>query len=500
MPGLFILVLYSYIFVWINFYKTVLFNSFEFLLFLPVVLLLYWFVLNKSYKWQNLLILVASYFFYGWWSWKFMGLLALSTILDYAYGFGVSSINRKRAKLFLWLSIINNLGILAIFKYYNFFASEMQIAFELLGLHVNPVLLNIALPVGISFYTFHGMSYVFDIYRGKVKPVKNMIDYAVFVSFFPLLVAGPIERAHHLLPQIQKERYFNYTQATEGIRLIIWGLFKKIVIADSLAGTVNTIFTNYQDMSGYQLAIGAIAFSFQIYGDFSGYSDIAIGIAKLMGFELLSNFKFPYFSRSIAEFWRRWHISLSSWFRDYVYIPLGGSQNGKRRTIINVFIIFTLSGFWHGASWNFITWGFIHACAFMPLLLLKRNRIYVTDVVAQNRLFPNVQELLQMIATFSFVTLAWIFFRADNLTHATSYIGTMFIKIIRYPLSIDTIANDSRIFLYIVPLIIGDWLLRHNERVLSRKFLNFIVLALLSWLIVLKAFGGDDIQFIYFQF
>lgn len=284
-------------------------------------------------RWQNALLLAASYFFYGWWSYEFMGLLALSTLLDYAYGFWVASPSRKKAKLFLWLSILNNLGILGVFKYYNFFATQFKVGFEHLGLHTHPVLLNFALPIGISFYTFHGMSYVFDIYHGRQKPVTNFIDYAVFVSFFPLLVAGPIERANHLLPQVQKERRFSYSQAVDGCRLILWGMFKKVVIADSLAETVDAIFDNYQEQNGFTLINGAIAFSFQIYGDFSGYSDIALGTAKLFGFELLSNFKFPYFSRDIAEFWRRWHISLSSWFRDYLYIPLGGSRQGKIRSI-----------------------------------------------------------------------------------------------------------------------------------------------------------------------
>jgi len=272
-----------------------LFNSFEFLLYLPIVFILYWFVFNNKLSWQNGLVLIASYFFYGWWSWKFMGLLMLSTALDYAYGFWVASPNRKKAKLFLWLSIVNNLGILGVFKYYNFFAVQFQSGFELLGLHTHPVLLQIALPIGISFYTFHGMSYVFDIYRGNQKPVRNFVDYAVFVSFFPLLVAGPIERASHLLPQVQKPRFFNYTQAVEGCRLMIWGFFKKVVIADSLAPIVNDIFANYQNLDSSTLVLGMVYFSFQIYGDFSGYSDIALGTAKLFGFELLSNFKFPYF-------------------------------------------------------------------------------------------------------------------------------------------------------------------------------------------------------------
>lgn len=448
---------------------------------------------------------MASYFFYGWWSWEFMGLLMLSTALDYAYGFWVASPNRKKAKLFLWLSIINNLGILAVFKYYNFFALQFQSVLELLGLHTNPILLELALPIGISFYTFHGMSYVFDIYRGQQKPVKNFIDYAVFVSFFPLLVAGPIERANHLLPQVQKSRSFNYTQAVEGCRLILWGLFKKVVIADSLAEIVDEIFQNYDTHNATTLIVGAIAFSFQIYGDFSGYSDIALGTAKLFGFELLSNFKFPYFSRDIAEFWRRWHISLSSWFRDYLYIPLGGSKNGKLKAVRNTFIIFLVSGFWHGASWNFIVWGFLHACGFLPLLLLNRNRKHLTDVVAQDRLFPNPKELWQMATTFAFVSFAWIFFRAESMPIAVSYINQIGRSLIEYPQQLWMLPGGKTAFLYIIPLIVCDWYLRRDERKLKafkNRKMNYLLYILLVFITFwkLNLCSGQKIDFIYFQF
>lgn len=484
-----------------------LFNSFEFLLFLPTVFVLYWFVFNKSLRGQNILLLVASYFFYGWWSWEFMLLLALSTFLDYVYGFSVASPNRKKAKLFLWLSIINNLGILGVFKYYNFFATQFQSGFDRLGLHTNPVLLQVALPIGISFYTFHGMSYVFDIYRGKQRPVSNFIDYAVFVAFFPLLVAGPIERANHLLPQVQKNRTFNYTRAVEGCRLILWGMFKKIMIADRLAPIVNMMFANYQEYNGISLVIGIIAFSFQIYGDFSGYSDIAIGTAKLFGFELLSNFKFPYFSRDIAEFWRRWHISLSSWFRDYLYIPLGGSKQGKLRAVRNTFIIFLVSGFWHGASWNFIVWGGIHACGFLPLLLLNQNRQHVTDVVAQNRSLPTGKELRQMVSTFAFVTLAWVFFRAPGLSDAVGYLQHIAVSLYSNPAQLVTTPVGLNSFMYIFILVFVDWCFRRDERRLRfninlqvpspMRFAIYNVLILAILFILMKS---STQQFIYFQF
>lgn len=476
-----------------------LFNSLEFLIFLPIVFALYWFVFNRSLKWQNGLVLVASYFFYGWWSWKFMILLMASTLLDYTYGFWVASPNRTKARFFMWLGVINNLGMLGIFKYYNFFATELQHALGGVGIQVTPVLLKIALPVGISFYTFHGMSYVFDIYRGHQKPIRNFIEYAVFVCFFPLLVAGPIERASHLLPQVQRARKFDYAKAVEGCRLILWGMFKKVVIADSLSIVVDRIFNNYHDYSTSALIAGAIAFSFQIYGDFSGYSDIALGTAKLFGFELLSNFKFPYLSRDIAEFWRRWHISLSSWFRDYLYIPLGGSRDGKSKAIRNTFIIFLVSGFWHGASWNFIVWGGIHACGFLPLLLIGQNRKNVSSVVAQDAGLPTFKELYQMLATFTFVTFAWIFFRANSLGNAVGYIKQIGVSALRHQQLMHV--QIGNLFVYILPIIVGDWLFRRNERQLiffKNRYLRVAVYLLLTMCVIMKLKANNS--FIYFQF
>lgn len=474
-----------------------LFNSIEFLIFLPIVFGLYWFVFKQSLKWQNILVLAASYFFYGWWSWQFLLLLFASTLLDYFYGFWVASENKKKAKFFLWLSIINNLGILAVFKYYNFFAQQFQLAFESIGIHTHPLLLEIALPIGISFYTFHGMSYVFDIYRKQQVPVKEFVDYAVFVSFFPLLVAGPIERANHLLPQVQKSRLFNYTQAVEGCKLILWGLFKKVVIADGLAHIVDPVFMNYSQEGGLTLAMAAIAFSFQIYGDFSGYSDIALGTAKLFGFELLSNFKFPYFSRDVAEFWRRWHISLSSWFRDYLYIPLGGSKDGKVKAVRNTFIIFLVSGFWHGANWTFIAWGFIHACGFLPLLLMNKNRKNI-EVVAFNKKIPSVKELWQMAITFGFITLAWIFFRADNISNAFHYISIIVHDFSSLNFTVKKISFE---FILIPVLLLADWKFRRNERKLqfsSSRSINLIIHFILVYSII--SCLNNNQEFIYFQF
>jgi D-alanyl-lipoteichoic acid acyltransferase DltB (MBOAT superfamily) len=478
-----------------------LFNSFEFFLFLPIVFILYWFVFNRRLGLQNALVLFASYFFYGWWSWKFLALLVLSTLLDYGYGFFVASPNRKKAKLFLWLSILNNLGILAVFKYYNFFAGEFSKLFNQIGWHTNPLLLQVALPIGISFYTFHGMSYVFDIYRGKQQPVRNFVDYAVFVSFFPLLVAGPIERAGHLLPQVQKSRLFNYNQAVEGCRLILWGLFKKVVIADNLAGIADQVFNNPGEHGSFSLILGAVAFSFQIYGDFSGYSDIALGTAKLFGFELLSNFRFPYFSRDIAEFWRRWHISLSSWFRDYLYIPLGGSKNGKWKAVRNTFFIFLVSGFWHGASWNFIAWGGIHAVGFLPLLLLNRNRANIGEVVAANSMLPTLKEFGQMLLTFTFVTFAWIFFRAESIGAISDYFKAIIQGIGNLHDFFTAEVKGEIALFYIIPFLAVEWYLRQDERRLvlpASVFLRSLVYLVVSILIFFN--WGKNSSFIYFEF
>ncbi|MFM7024102.1 MAG: MBOAT family O-acyltransferase [Flavobacteriales bacterium] len=473
-----------------------LFNSFEFFFFLPAVFSLYWFVAGKSLKWQNILILLSSYFFYGWWSIHFLSLLFLSTLLDYCYGFGVASATRKKAKLFLWLSIVNNLGILGLFKYYDFFTTELQIMLAGFGITVSTPLLNIAIPVGLSFYTFHGMSYVFDIYRNKQLPVKNFVDYAVFVSFFPLLVAGPIERANHLLPQIQRTRIFKYSQAVDGCKLILWGMFKKAVLAYTLSGIADTAFEEYETSSALCLITGAIAFSFQIYCDFSGYSDIAIGTAKIFGFEILSNFRFPYFSRDIAEFWRRWHISLTSWFKTYVYIPLGGSGEGTLKAIRNTFIIFLLSGFWHGPKWNFIAWGFIHACAFLPLLLLKRNRKHI-DTIAENSPLPSFKELMQMFVTFAFVTLAWIFFRADNLSVAVDYIGHIATSLYSDPLQ-SLSKSVYKTLLCAIIIIVADWQFRRNDRKLKIPTTISFLMGIL--IIYFMLYSDSDNNFIYFNF
>lgn len=481
-----------------------LFNTFEYFLFLSIVFLLYWFFFKESIKGQNILILVASYSFYAWWDWRFLGLLVLITLLDFLYGFGVASSNKKKAKLFLYLSVINNLGILAVFKYYNFFATELQVLLDQFGVKTNILILKIALPVGVSFYTFHGMSYVFDIFRNQLKPVRNFVEYSVFVSFFPLLVAGPIERANHLLPQIQGIRKFNYYQAVEGCRLILWGLVKKVLIADVLAITVDEVFNDPMSFSSLSLILSIVAFSFQIYCDFSGYTDIALGTAKLLGFELLTNFKFPYFSRDIAEFWKRWHISLSSWFRDYLYIPMGGSRNGILITVRNVSIVFLLSGLWHGASWNFIVWGLIHACGFLVLLLFGNNKKNTGEVVAHNASLPSFPELVKMLTTFSFVSFSWIFFRAKDIGTSWLYIKRIFTDAIQHPNQFLSLPREKTVILLSFLLILLDWWFRRDNRHLrlpQNKFLRWSAYVIAIFFLLRAIARVDESNsFIYFQF
>ena len=476
-----------------------LFNSLEFLIFFIAFFLLYWKVFNKQLKLQNLLILVGSVIFYGWWDWRFLFLLFFSIVLDFVTGLKISKAEKTSTKKkWLALSIGINLGFLGFFKYFNFFVTSFADLLQNMGFQPHLHTLNIILPVGISFYTFHGLSYVIDIYKGKIKAEKDFTDYAVFVSFFPLLVAGPIERATHLLPQIKQKRIFNTQQATDGLKQILWGLFKKIAIADVCAEYVNTIFGNPSDCSGATLFLGAVFFAFQIYGDFSGYSDIALGTAKLLGIELLKNFSFPYFSRSIAEFWRRWHISLSSWFKDYLYIPLGGSKLGKYKTIRNTFIIFLVSGFWHGANFTFIIWGFLHALYIMPSVIFNTNRNHL-DIVAKNRFLPSIKEFLQIAITFLLVCLAWIFFRAETLNDVFQYIQLMFTK--------SWFVIDKRLIKIAVLLLIFiliEWKQREQEIVLKlnikNKFIRYIIyyLVLIAvWFFIAKTQKTD---FIYFAF
>lgn len=456
-------------------------------------------MVNRSLKLQNAFILLASYLFYGWWDYRFLALIAFSTVVDYFIGLTIDESNSKsRKKALLFISLVVNLGLLGFFKYYNFFVDSWVDAFESLGVEIHRSTLNIILPVGISFYTFQTLSYTIDVYREKLKPSRNFINFAAYVAFFPQLVAGPIERATNLLPQFSKGRVFNEEQGISGVNLILWGLFQKIVIADSCAPYVNSIFDNYESMNSLSLILGAVYFAFQIYGDFAGYSNIAIGTARLLGFDLMRNFNYPYFSRDMAEFWRRWHISLSTWFRDYVYIPLGGSRGSKWAQLRNVLIIFMVSGFWHGANWTFVFWGFLHAIFFIPILLLDRNRKNVNQV-SENRILPSLKEFTQMLTTFSLACLAWVFFRANSITEAFNYLNKIVADFnfnIQY-LNIERYNVEMLLILLIFILI--EWFHRNQEHPFTGRWKWFKIAGILIMLLTLGVYSKHQ-DFIYFQF
>ncbi len=483
-----------------------LFNSLEYFIFLPIMFVLYWFVFHKKVKVQNALILVGSYYFYGLWDWRFLFLILASTLVDYFVGLMIYKYEGKRniQRAWLWVSMIFNISLLGFFKYYNFFVDSFVDLFEMLGYTIHSTwTLQIILPVGISFYTFQTMSYSLDVYYKKVKPCQDVLSFATFVAFFPQLVAGPIERASNLLHQITNKRTFSYEQTVAGLKLILWGLFKKMVIADGIAPIVDDIFLNYDTHSASTLILGVTLFSFQVYGDFSGYSDIAIGTSKMFGVELMSNFKFPNFSRNVAEYWQRWHVSLSTWFRHYLYIPLGGSRVTKLKSVRNICIIFLVSGFWHGANWTFIFWGGFHALAYIPVFLMGRNTMYKDNVVGENTFFPTLTELGQLILTFGIVTFSRIFFRSESLTDSFQFIKGIFANFhyetYHHP-------NGYRMvdyFILLVAFVLYEYRIRRDERnpfPFKSKVVRFLVYTLVIFTMLLFYDSGFDRSFIYFQF
>ena len=476
-----------------------LFNSIEFAVFLPIVFLLYWFVFNRNLKLQNAFVVVASYVFYGWWDWRFLILIAFTSLCSYFAGLLIEKYRStpKRAKAVNVVNIVVNLLILGTFKYYDFFATSFAQAF--LGGRTEGLLLHVILPVGISFYTFQALSYSIDVWRGKIEPTRDVIQFFAYVSFFPQLVAGPIERATNLLPQFGKPRSFDYETGVDGMRQILWGLFKKMVIADNCAVYVDEVFSTYQTQSGSTLLLAAILFAFQIYGDFSGYSDIAIGTAKLFGIKLMRNFNVPYFSRDIAEFWRRWHISLTTWFRDYVYIPLGGSRCSKGKIIRNTFVIFLLSGFWHGANWTFVVWGAYHALLFLPLILMGRNRRY-RDTVAEGRWLPSLKETGQMLLTFLLVVVGWIIFRAESIGQAWEIFSQVFSSSL---LSLPDAKGITGFSIAICVMLVIEWIQRGRQHALDMDRIPWWPVRTITYFFIfflIVTLGGHSENFIYFQF
>ncbi len=471
-----------------------LFNTVDFAIFFPLVLLLYWTVFKKNTTLQNSFLIVVSYLFYSFWDWRFLSLILMSSLLDFIVGYYLGKTSGKHERKFLLaVSLFFNLGVLAIFKYFNFFVETFIDTFALFGTKLESTTWSIILPVGISFYTFQTLSYTIDIYRGRILPTKNIISFFAFVSFFPQLVAGPIERASNLLSQFESKRHFNYSESVDGLRLILSGLFKKMVIADNCALVVNTIFANYQDQSGSTLFIGAVFFSFQIYGDFSGYSDIAIGTSRLMGFRLMKNFYFPYLAVNVSDFWRRWHISLSTWFRDYVYIPLGGNRVSKTKLVINIFIVFLLSGLWHGANLTFVFWGFIHALFVVPVIWIDSK-----NVLQKNGYLPSLKTIFQIGLTFMIVTLAWVFFRAETISGAFQYLNIIFSESL---FSIPDVPLKILFFLFLYMVV--EWLQRNRDHVLDIAHIpsKMLRIAIYYGIVFLTFYFAGDLQpFIYFQF
>src|SRR5258706_16069385 len=478
-----------------------LFNSIDFAIFLPIVFVLYWFVAAKNLRAQNSLVVVASYVFYGWWDWRFLSLIIFSTILDYTIGVRFSKTEKPSARKFLiWISILVNLAFLGFFKYFNFFLDSFITAFSFFGTQIQASSLHIVLPVGLSFYTFQSLSYTIDVYKRKLEPTNDLITYAAFVSFFPQLVAGPIGRATELLPQFYTRRSFDYNKAVDGMRQMLWGFFKKIVIADNCAEYANEILNNSSQYAGSTLVVGAILFAFQIYCDFSGYSNIAIGTARLFGIDLMRNFAFPYFSRDIAEFWRRWHISLSTWFRDYVYFPLGGSQGSTWMKVGKILITFIISDFWHAADVHFFPWGALNAIYFLPLLLANKNRNNL-DVVAKGKVFPSLSEASRMLFTFCLTLIAWIFFRAKNISHALTYFSGVFSDAW---FTVPEVMPKNRSFLLLVLFFGIEWLGREEQYAIATlgvKWKRPIRYAMYYALLVITVYySGRAEEFIYFQF
>ena len=477
------------------------FNSVEFLIFLPIVFGLYW-CMARWVRWQNLFIVVASYVFYGWWDWRFLALIALTSVASYASGVLIEQ-HRGHGKIISAANIVLNLLILAFFKYFNFFSESFATAMASLGWHCDMPTLNIVLPVGISFYTFQALSYSIDVYRRKLPASHSIIDVMAFISFFPQLVAGPIERATSLLPQIQKPRHFSAATATTGMRQMLWGLFKKMIVADSCGLIVDRIWTDIPEHHGFALLLAMVLFAFQIYADFSGYSDIAIGCARLFGIKLTTNFKVPYFSRSIREFWRRWHVTLMNWFTEYVYFPLGGSRKGKARTVLNTIIVFALSGLWHGANWTFVLWGLYNALLFIPLIITGKGRY--KDTVAHGRHWPSLKELGLMLATFTLSTLGLSLFRAPSLHDFITFITTMLSPSI---LQVG-FGHEIRLALaYCALMMLVEWLTRERRfgldfgdspsGILRYRWVRWMIYVTLYAYIVIMS--GLHSNFIYFQF
>jgi alginate O-acetyltransferase complex protein AlgI len=485
------------------------FTTLTFLLFLAAVFSLYWVLRHRQA--QNLLLVVASYFFYGWWDWRFCGLMLAASLLDFGVGLGLNRVETPRKRrVVLAVGLTGNLVTLGFFKYFNFFADNFRVAAQAIGWQVDPLTLQVVLPVGISFYTFQTMSYSIDVYRGRLRGTTHWIEYLAYVSFFPQLVAGPIERATRLLPQFFQARRFDYAQAVDGCRQALWGFFKKMVIADNLAPMVDAAFGQSASFNGAEMASATVLFAFQIYCDFSGYSDIAVGVARLFGFDLMRNFACPYFSQSLSEFWRRWHISLTTWFKDYVYFPLGGNRGSKSRTTVNILVTFVLSGFWHGAAWHYVVWGALNGAAILPEnLSSKRQTRHVAEVPGGEKAWPGFKRLGRMLFTFGVVCLGWLFFRSKSLGEALDILQRLPASLVRLDGPIDFLAFaisgrlGEGLVLVLAVLVGAEWWQRRHPHPLQVKrwpaAARWGLYVVMTWTIL--CFGTFEAHpFIYFQF
>lgn len=483
-----------------------LFNSFEYLIFLPLCFLMYWYAF-KSVRSQNVFLILSSYLFYGWWDYRFLAIIIFISICGYYSGLLIErEKNEGRRKLYFWINIIISLSILGVFKYFDFFSDSFARFLRLFGFEADSVTLELILPVGISFYTFQSLSYTIDVYRRKLRATGNVVTFFLYISFFPQLVAGPIERATNIIPQLEHRRKFDYGLSVSGMKLILWGLFKKMVVADNAATIVNSVFASYSHESSMNLWIGAFLFTMQIYCDFSGYSDIAIGTARLFSIRLMNNFNKPYLSHSIKDFWKKWHISLTSWFKDYVYIPLGGNRKGKYHTINNTFVVFMTSGLWHGANFTFIVWGLYHAVLYIPSIIFGRKKKDDENGVNQRRVgifyrMPIIKSVLTMGCTFILVMIGWVIFRADHISEALHYIARMF----SFTGSLHEMVGKQPL-MWCVLLILIELLTRHKETPYDFSNTSIARCSVVRWSIYVVSFlavlifSGQPEDFIYFQF
>ena len=480
-----------------------IFNSGAFIIFFTLFFFLYWFVFSKTIKWQNILILIGSYVFYAFPDWRFLAILVAASIFNYWVGIGIERSDRYR-KLLLWIGMIQGIGGLIFFKYFNFFVSSFNDLFTALHININFQLLSIIIPVGISFFTFRTMSYLLDIDKGKINASTNWVSFFTYVAFFPSLLSGPIDKARTLMPQLEKQREFNYGRAVDGLRQILWGLFKKMVVADNCTIITNDIFSNFQNLPGSSLLLGAFFYTIQIYADFSGYSDMAIGIAKLLGFNLTRNFDAPFFSQNIAEFWRKWHISLTAWFTEYVFTPLTISfrDMGKLGLSLAIVINFTIVGIWHGASWNYVVFGFLHGCYFIPLII--KGSMNKKTKIARDKLFPSIREVFNVIKTFGLVMLTFVVFRTATITETFQYYKILFSQSL---FSMPVLTNNLIIvkaFLFILLMMLTEWLQREKEHGLALDHFSYPVVrssiyCLLIFMIIWLGASSAN-QFIYFNF